>query len=187
MIETSITWLGRLTDNPAEKDWQRLNQVYAKLLTSWCARAGVRTGDCDDIVQEVLMVIVRRVNQFEHRHCGAFRGWIRMILANQLRHYFRKRSTLTCQLPLDEIGDSESLTSRRMDQEHDEFIVRRAMRVAEKDFSATTWAAFEQQVIFGQTSLQAAQTLQISINAATKAKCRVLRRIRLELGESLND
>ena len=93
-METSLTWLDRLTDKPGGADWRRLLDVYGPLLHGWLSRAGVPEGDRDDIVQDVLIVVVRRVNGFEHRGPGTFRAWLRGILANHIRKYFRTRSAL---------------------------------------------------------------------------------------------
>lgn len=186
MTETSVSWLARLSQLPAEEDWEHLNHVYATLLSGWCARAGVPESDRDDLVQEVLIVVVRRVNEFEHQHAGAFRGWLRAILANQLRHYFRKHAQYACRLSLDDVCQDNSHLSRSMDQEHDEFMARRAMRIAQKDFSTATWDAFRAQVLNGHSAAETAEQLRISVNAAAKAKCRVLKRIRQELQRLLD-
>ena len=87
-METSLTWLDRLTDKPGGADWRRLLDVYGPLLHGWLSRAGVPEGDRDDIVQDVLVVVVRRVNGFEHRGPGTFRAWLRGILANHIRKFF---------------------------------------------------------------------------------------------------
>lgn len=186
MTETSLSWLTRLSKTPSEADWQHLNQVYASLLSGWCARAGVPSGDRDDLVQEVLIVVVRRVNEFQHLHAGAFRGWLRAILANHLRHYFRKHAQCPCKLSLEDVCQDNSQLSRQLDQEHDEFIARRAMQIVQKDFSPATWEAFRAQVLFGHSAADTAENLGITINAAAKAKCRVLKRIRQELQHLLD-
>ena len=84
MLETGRR---RVTPNMAK----RLLDVYGSLLRTWLSRSGVSPGDHDDLIQEVLMVVVRRVSEFEHRGPGAFRAWLRGILANHLKKYFRDR------------------------------------------------------------------------------------------------
>ena len=46
------------------------------------ARAGVPASDVEDLVQEVLAVVVSKIAGFEWRGQGAFRAWLRTILAN---------------------------------------------------------------------------------------------------------
>lgn len=182
MNDTSLTWLGRLIESPTGNDWQRLMDVYAPLLKAWMTRAGVVDADRDDLVQEVLLVVVRRVGEFVHEHPGAFRGWLRAILANHLKKYFHE-NLLVSRIELDALTDPKSQISELLDREHDEFMVRRALQLAERDSRPQTWEAFRKHVVEGQDAKDVAAELNISLNAVIKAKCRILKRLRLELGD----
>ena len=177
-METSLTWLGRLVDSPCGAEWQRLSDVYEPLIAGWVTRAGVAHADRDDLVQEVLMVVVRKVGEFEHQHPGAFRAWLRAILANQLKKYFRENAKLTCLISLDSICDPSCDESAVYDREHDEYLAARAMRIIEHEFEPATWLAFRLQVINDMRPADVAAKTGISINAVIKAKCRVLKRLR---------
>ena len=93
-METSVSLLGRLAGTPTDDDWRRLNDLYRPLLRAWMARAGVPASDGDDLAQDVLLVVVRKVAGFEWRGKGAFRGWLRAILANRVRDHFRGQKYL---------------------------------------------------------------------------------------------
>ena len=88
-METSVSLLGRLGGTPTDDDWRRLDDLYRPLLRAWMARAGVPASDVDDLSQDVLLVVFREVGGFERRGPGAFRGWLRTILAHRVRDYFR--------------------------------------------------------------------------------------------------
>ncbi len=177
-METSLTWLGRLIDTPGGAEWQRLSDVYEPLIVSWVTRAGVAVSDRDDLVQEVLMVVVRKVAEFEHQHPGAFRAWLKAILANQLKKYFRENARLTCLIPLDSLCDPSCEDSHIYDREHDEYLAARAMRIIEHEFDPATWRAFRLQVIEAKRPADVAAETGLSLNAVIKAKCRVLKRLR---------
>src|SRR5689334_14040616 len=49
--------------------------------------AGVPEADADDLTQETLTVVVREVSRFDRRNLGAFRAWMRGILANRLKGF----------------------------------------------------------------------------------------------------
>jgi len=181
--ETSLTWIGRLAAGPApaDADWQKLVDIYAPLVAHWSDRAGVARSDRDDLVQDVLFVVVRRVNDFQRRHEGAFRGWLRAIFTNHLKKYFRDHAKHTSHFNLDEACDPHSALSHFFDLEHEQHIAHQAMRIVRNDFSEITWTAFHQQVVDGSNAQQVASDLQLSLNAVLKAKSRVLKRIRQEL------
>jgi RNA polymerase sigma factor (sigma-70 family) len=90
-METSASLLDRLVEQPREADWQKLFALYSPMLLEWLARAGVPATDADDLAQEVMLVVFREVKKFERRGAGAFRAWLRTILANRIRDYFRDR------------------------------------------------------------------------------------------------
>lgn len=180
-METSLTWLGRLVESPSGADWQRLVEVYSPLLSGWLTRAGVAESDRDDLVQETLVVIVRRISEFEHEHPGAFRGWLRAILANHVKKYYREHAARRCEFELDDLTDPRSSLSQLLDREHDEHMARRVMQVVQQDFTAETWSAFRRQALEGHRPKDVAQEMGLSLNAVIKAKSRVLKRLRHEL------
>lgn len=180
-METSLTWLGRLVVSPSSDDWLRLTEIYTPLLTMWANRAGVRPSDRDDLVQEVFVVVLRRVAEFQHEHPGAFRGWLRAILANHLKKYFRDLPSGRCEIDLDDLVAPKGSLSQLFDREHVDQMVRRVMGIVEKDFTSPTWSAFREQVLENRRPQEVADQLNLSLNAVVKAKCRVLKRLREEL------
>src|SRR4051794_34969555 len=89
-METSVSLLEGLVRGGNDA-WGRLVKLYQPLLRGWALRAGAGEADADDLVQEVLAVVFRAMPRFEHRGPGAFRGWLRAILVNRLRDFFRAR------------------------------------------------------------------------------------------------
>jgi RNA polymerase sigma-70 factor (ECF subfamily) len=188
-METSVSLLERLAGTPTDDDWRRLLDLYQPLLRAWMARAGVAASDADDLIQEVLLVVFREVAAFEHRRPGAFRAWLRTILANRIRTYFRDRQRAP-QAPggseflerLAELEAADSELSEQWDREHDQFVAGQAMQRVRGDFSPTTWEAFNRYVLNGVPAAQVAQELELTLNAVLLARGRVLKRLRHELG-----
>jgi RNA polymerase sigma-70 factor (ECF subfamily) len=187
-VETSASLLDRLAAAPSDTDWRRLFDLYVPLLETWLARAGVPAHDRDDLSQEVLLVVVREVAGFDRRRPGAFRAWLRTILANRVRDYFRGRAVravaaggTTAWERLEDLADPDSPLSRLWDREHNEEVAARAMDRVRADFTETTWTAFTRQVLEGRSAGDVAAELRISRNAALVAKSRVLARVRAEV------
>jgi RNA polymerase sigma-70 factor (ECF subfamily) len=179
-VETSLTWLGRLVAGADDADWRRLLDAFGPLLNHWLARAGVPPADRDDLVQEVLVVVVRRVGEFERRGPGAFRAWLRGILANHTKKFFRTRPKPAA-IDLDLLAGDGTELSRAWDREHDEHLAARALRAVEGDFAPATWQAFRRQVFDGLSPTAVAEETGLSLNAVILAKSRVLKRLRAEL------
>jgi RNA polymerase sigma-70 factor (ECF subfamily) len=179
-METSLSWLGRLATAPSGLDWHRLSDAYGPLVRTWFAHTGIPPADQDDLTQEVLLVVVARVSDFDHRGPGAFRAWLRGIVANQARKFFRDRKA-NAAIDLDQLSAGDNALSQQWDREHDEYLATRALRAVEAEFSSANWQAFQRQVVEGQKAADVASELGMSVNSALLAKSRVLKRLRVEL------
>ena len=188
MSETSASLLERLQQRPDPASWQRLVDLYTPLLHGWLRRYSLQQADADDVVQDVLGVVVRELPGFHHnQHRGAFRSWLRSILVNRLRNFWRNRQTHAAVMGsgdklqmLDQLEDSASGVSKLWDQEHDRHVVHRLLESVEPDFSDSTWQAFRKVVLEGKEEAIAAKESGISLNAVFIAKSRVLNRLRQE-------
>ena len=187
-MQTSIGLIERIANAPTDDDWRRLDGLYQPLLRAWMARAEVAASDVDDLVQDVLLVVVREVAGFERRGQGAFRAWLRTILAHRVRDYFRGqkyRPTATGDSDflrrLDELEAPESALSRLWDRDHDEHVAASLLRRVQGDFAPHTWQAFRRHVLEGEGAGRVAQELGVSLNSVLLAKSRVLKRLRQEL------
>jgi RNA polymerase sigma-70 factor (ECF subfamily) len=186
-METSLSLLGRLAGAATDDDWRRLDDLYQPLLRAWIAGAGVPAMDANDLVQEVLLVVLARIGEFERRREGSFRAWLRTILANKVRDYFRGQKhqpTATGDSDflrrLDELESPESAMSKLWDREHDEHVLQALLRRVEADFAPTTWQAFRRHVMEGEPAAQVAEALDLTLNCVLLAKSRVLKRLRQE-------
>jgi RNA polymerase sigma-70 factor, ECF subfamily len=179
-METSLTWLGRLIHAPSDSEWKQMHGAYAPLLAGWLTHAHVPITDQDDLIQDVLVVVLQKVSDFEHRGPGAFRAWLRGILSNLLKMYFRKRAVHP-HIDLDLLADDESPLSRQWDRDHDEFVAARTMHAIQNEFPSQAWDAFRSLVLEGNKAADVAAALGMSVNSVLLAKSRILRRLREEL------
>jgi RNA polymerase sigma-70 factor (ECF subfamily) len=182
MDSTPLSLLHRLRQGADEQSWARLFALYTPLIRHWVTRHGVFDSDADDLVQEVCVTVSRELSGFAHvGHAGAFRGWVRMIVLNRLRGYWReRRKAPATRGDLDQLEDPDSQLGGQWDRDHDEFVAGRLLELIQPEFSPATWRAFRIQVIEGVSAARAAEELGISVNAVLIAKSRVLRRLRQE-------
>jgi RNA polymerase sigma-70 factor (ECF subfamily) len=158
-------------------------ELYTPLIQSWLRHFGTPSADVDDLVQEVLCVVVKQIPHFQDsQQRGAFRRWLRTIAFNHAQINFRARgkNSRDCQQHVETIPDPATDPDRRWEREHDEYVIRRLFEMLRPEFTATTWQAFQRQVLDNFTPAQTASELGISVNAALIAKSRVHRRLRQE-------
>jgi RNA polymerase sigma-70 factor (ECF subfamily) len=115
MQETSLSFLDEIRRDSASPQWQRFDELYRPLMQSWLTRyADVTAADRDDLVQDVLLTVAGELGRFDHSgNPGAFRSWLRHILVNRLRNFWKAR-----QRRPDAVGGSDFL--RQLDELDDD-------------------------------------------------------------------
>jgi RNA polymerase sigma-70 factor (ECF subfamily) len=188
MQPTSASLLGRLSASNDAADWQRMVDLYSPLIRGWLHRHSVPKQDGEDVLQEVLTVVARRMPEFRHnQRVGAFRTWLRTITVNCVRDFW-KSNRLRAQAPggsnfgdyLDQLADPDNPLTQAWNREHDLFVTRRLLDMLKPQFEPSTWAAFQRVAIDGVSASEAAAELGITTNAVFIAKSRVLSKLREE-------
>lgn len=183
MSTTSVSLICRLSSSSADEAWQRFVQLYSPLLFHWARKIGLGPEEAADIVQDVMLVLLNKLPEFEYDPSRSFRGWMRTITLNHCRTYLRQRSrgpqeVLGQEMQQIAAGDDVELFS---DEEYRTHLTRRALEIMQTEFETATWRACWEQVVQGRKAAEVADELGLSRNAAYLAKSRVLQRLRQEL------
>jgi RNA polymerase sigma-70 factor (ECF subfamily) len=144
----------------------------------WLERAHVPRSDADDLYQEVLCVLCRRIDEFNPEG-SSFRGWLWGITRYVVRTYQRQsRRRPYCRTPeqlqrypFAEPGETEFDFPRRF---------WRTVERVRWHFEESTWEAFWQVVGEGRRAGEVAEMLGVSIQSVRQAKYRVLKRLHQE-------
>lgn len=171
--------------------WQRLVDLYAPWIFAWTRRYGLAPADGADVTQETLLAVHRSIDQFRRESSGdSFRGWLWTILRNKIRDFHRRSQPAqgaggtAAQLQLQAIPDA--LPEEFSDpQPAVAFtgLLHRGLAQVQSEFEPRTWQAFWMVVVEGRSPADVATALGISANSVRQAKSRILRRLRMELGE----
>lgn len=188
MDETSLSLLNRLKNSQDEETWGRLVSLYAPLLKSWLRKYDVPSSDIDDLMQEVLLAVAKDLGAFDHEgNPGAFRSWLRAIVVNRLRNYWRTQGRRSLakggsdiERRLVELEDPASQLSQVWEKEHDRHVMRQLMALVEPQFERKSWLAFRRMAFDGAAAKIVASELGMSVNSVFIAKSRILRRLREE-------
>jgi RNA polymerase sigma-70 factor (ECF subfamily) len=176
MLSTSIRLVERLRWPEDREAWSRFVGLYTPLLHFWARQLGLQDADASDLVQDVFVLLMRRLPEFTLDPSRSFRGWLRTLLLNRWRDWPRRPP----HLPMPEIS-SPNPTDAIDDAEYRVYLVGRAMELMRSDFQPTTWQACWQCAGQGRPAAEVAAELGISVAAVYNAQARVLRRLRQEL------
>jgi RNA polymerase sigma-70 factor (ECF subfamily) len=144
MNQTSLSLLNRLQSSPESESWTRLVDLYTPLIKTWLRKYEVQESDAEDLAQEVLLAVSKDLAKFEHRgQPGAFRGWLKGILANRLRNFWRTRDRRReargdsgIDSRLAELENPTSELSRLWNTEHDRYVLRQLLKLAKPHFAS---------------------------------------------------
>lgn len=184
--ETSLSLLDAVRRGDDEIAWQRMFEVYKPLIEKWLRRFSAPNQDIDDLVQDVLTVVVKKIEGFERKsQTGAFRAWLRNTTQNILYQLWRKKKFTPVahgdsdfQEVLNQLQVETSELSQQWNREYDDYILKSVLKTVQGEFAAQTWDAFKMVAIEGRPSREVAEELGMTINAVFIAKSRIMARVR---------
>lgn len=175
--------------------WERLVDLYGPVVYGWCRQSGLGPEDAADLVQEVFTAVATHVADFRRDRPGdSFTAWLRTIAGNKIRDLYRRRhgkpearGGTDAQQHMAAIDQpvEPSDQDRRADGELEAWLSRRGLQLVRAEFENRTWEAFWRTAVEGQAPADVAEDLGMSVQAVYKAKSRVLRRLRQELGDAI--
>jgi RNA polymerase sigma factor (sigma-70 family) len=78
-----------------ETAWRQLLQVYGRLVLYWCHRAGLKQDAAQDLMQDVFITVLKRIDEFQKRYeRGGFRAWLREITRLKILEYGKRAKDL---------------------------------------------------------------------------------------------
>lgn len=191
-MQTSVSFLDSLRNDPSEQQWQMLTELYSPLIRGWLIRSGAVSSDLDDLTQDVLIVVVRRFPEFRREpQAGAFRSWLRTITVNCLRDHWKRRKRQPVALGgtdfaavIEQLSDPHSALSQLWDKEHNACVSAYLLNQIRSNTSELTWRAFQRFALDGLSADEVARELGISANSVFIAKSRVMASLR-KIGKGL--
>jgi len=176
---THRTLLARLGDARDQTAWRDFHARYAELIASYARRRGIRPADCDDVVQETLLVLQKAMTRFTYdAERGTFRGYLKSIVSSAIHHRFCQKQG-HAPLPLSESPQPafDDPAEAAWELEWQRYHVRLALRTIQAEFSAADRAAFEAYALAGREANETAAALGLSVDQVYQAKSRIVRRI----------
>ena len=81
MDPSTESLLDRLRKEGSRADWERFVSLYTPLLEHWAQRLAPRDG-VDDLVQDVLLKVMQKLQSFAGEGDRSFLAWLRTIMMN---------------------------------------------------------------------------------------------------------
>lgn len=194
-MATRRSLLSRLKDLEDQETWQEFFDKYWKMIYSVARKAGLSDADAQDVVQDVLLTIYRKIQGFKYDpERGKFRGWLlhttrwrvedrrRKHKPEDIRRVHRTAGDTRMTGTLDRIPAPESVSVDAIwEEEWHNHLLERACERVKQQVSPKQFQIFDCYVLQGWSVKKVAQTLGVSATQAYLAKHRIQPRFKKEL------
>ena len=159
-----------------EQAWVDFLLCYEPFIRGWCRRWDA--ANADDLTQEVLLQLVRKIDKFDPAKGTRFRGWLAKVARNAVITAYRAKARHV--LPLETI-DMAKVAAKTPDEIPDEALASLDQALAAAEMlenvrarvKPTNWRAFWGYKIEGRPVSEVARELDMT----TQAVCVTSRRI----------
>lgn len=197
-LPTRASLLERLKDAGDAASWNEFHQRYRPLIFSVARRAGLNETESDEVVQETLITVAKKMPEFRYDPAvDSFKGWLltvtRWRILNQLekRKMFGDRNRMACgatqerstrtatveRVPDPARGDLEAI----WDEEWEKHLLQAALARLKRTVHPRHYEIYHLHVLLGQSVREVARSLGVNAGQIYLAKHRVGRALRKEL------
>ena len=193
--ETSISLVARIQGGD-KAAWDHFVWLYGPLIYYWCRQRGVPESELDDVLQEVWIALAPTLGSYHRRPGKTFRGWLNAVTRHKVQEWYRRQSQ---QLAEAEGGSVAIQSLQQIEAELDasdstdpgeaaeiSMLYRRALEIMRTEFEDRTWKAFVGVVIEGRSARDVGEELGMSLAAIRTAKSRIIKRLKIELGDAID-
>ena len=90
-LKTRVSLLERLRDWQDQASWEDFFDTYWKLIYSTARKAGLSDEEAQDVVQETMVSVNRRIPTFHYDAARSFKGWLLKLTRWRIVDQFRER------------------------------------------------------------------------------------------------
>jgi len=180
MTTTRKTLLQRVRD-PADRDaWEQFFELYSPLLEGYARACGLARADAQEVRDQCLEVLVRRLPGFEYeRSKGSFQVWLQKIARGKVVDHLRSaRVAREETAELATLGDAGLEPDQHWERQWRSEHLRYALRDALRGETSDAERAFELLLLDELGVPEVCARTGLNANQVYKAKARILRRVR---------
>jgi RNA polymerase sigma-70 factor (ECF subfamily) len=178
-----------LLSNPTDREcWNAFVDRYAPKIYGWCRQWRLQEADAQDVTQEVLAQLVRKLRTFTYDpHKGPFRGWLKTLTHHAWCDYLeeRRRAGGGKGGP-EELARLETLEARQdllgaLAEVFDLELLAEAQARVQLQVSPRDWKIFQELAVAARPGPDVARELGMTVTAVLMARSRVQKRLRQEI------
>jgi len=89
---TRVTLLARLRQDPTDQAaWDVFVERYGRRIYRWCRQWDLQDADAEDVTQDILVTLARKMRDFAYDPSRSFRGWLKTLAHHAWRNFVDSR------------------------------------------------------------------------------------------------
>jgi RNA polymerase sigma-70 factor (ECF subfamily) len=187
-MQTSPTLLGRLSRLPTDQAaWAEFSERYGRKIYGWCRHWRLQEADAEEVTQDVLLKLARKMATFSYDPSRSFRAWLKTVAHHTWRDFLDSRRR-----PGAGTGDTHVLEMLHSIQARDNLVEQLdeefARELLEEAFARVrlrvqphTWEAFRLLAIDGLAGAEVARRLNMKVATVFVARSKVQKMVQEEV------
>ena len=185
---TSVSLIARLHTNPGDRAaWDDFVSRYGRKIFVWCRSWNLQEADAQDVTQNVLLEISKKMRTFVYDPSRSFRAWLKTLahaawcdfVAARRSHHQGSGDEAVHAL-LQSISDRDDF-ALQLEEMYDLELLETATTQVRMRIQPQTWEIFRRLVYEDQSGTDVAAELNIGISAVYMAKNRVQKMLKEEI------
>jgi RNA polymerase sigma factor (sigma-70 family) len=187
-MPTSPTLLRRLSRLPPDQAaWNEFSERYGRKIYGWCRHWQLQQADAEEVTQEVLLKLARKMATFAYDPSRSFRAWLKTVAHHAWRDFVdgRRRPGIgsgdTQVLELLQTVQARDNLVEHLDEEFARELLDEAMGRVQLRVQPHTWQAFHLLVMEGLSGADVGERLNMKVATVFVARSKVQKMIQEEV------
>jgi RNA polymerase sigma factor (sigma-70 family) len=184
---TCPTLLARLRHDPSsECAWDEFVESYGRHIYRWCRQWKLQDADAEDVTQEILLKLARKLRAFTYDPDRSFRGWLKTVAHHTWRDFVDERSLIRPASDEPVWGLLYTVEARddllhKLEEAFDYELLETAKVQVRLRVAPHTWEAFQLLVVDGLPAAEVAAKVRMQVAMVYVAKSKVTKMLREEI------
>jgi RNA polymerase sigma factor (sigma-70 family) len=184
---TRATLLARLRHDPSnEAAWDDFVEQYGRHIYRWCRQWRLQDADAEDVTQEILLKLARKLRDFVYDPKSSFRGWLKTVAHHAWRDFVDGRALArpTADEHIWELLQSVEAREdfiQRLEEAFDYELLEAAKVQVRLRVAPHTWEAFRLVAIEGLPVAEVAAKVHMQVAMVYVAKSKVQKMLQEEI------
>jgi RNA polymerase sigma factor (sigma-70 family) len=187
---TRITLLGRLRHDPTNQAaWGEFVEHYGSKIYGWCRKWNLQEADAQDVTQNVLLKLAKKLQEFSYDPTRSFRAWLKTLTHHAWSDFVESQHRPGLGSGDSRVGNMlQSVEARddlvkHLEEEFDREILEEAMGRVRLRVAPQTWSAFVLTALEGLSGAEAAARIPMQVAQVFVAKRRVQKMLHEEIAK----